>query len=247
LPLDEGNWEVVAPSPLPYRDLNQVPREMTRADLAAVRRQFQDAARRAAGCGFDLLEVHLAHGYLLSSFLSPLTNVRTDAYGGSFEARARFPLEVVAAMREVWPADRPLSARISATDWMPGGFCGDDAVALAPLLVAAGVDVVDVSTGQVHPDQAPDYGRLYQTPFADRIRHEAGVPTMTVGAVSSVDDVNTIILAGRADLCLLARPHLVDPYWTLNAALDQGYEGPGVVWPKQYLPGKRARRRAQAP
>ncbi len=247
LPLPSGNWEVMAPSPLAYRPENQVPREMTLADLRSVRDQFVAAARLGAGCGFDWLELHMAHGYLLSSFLSPLTNRRTDAYGGSLRGRSRFPLSVLSAVRSVWPDDRPLSVRISATDWVPGGFTGDDAVELAAMLVDHGCDIVDVSSGQVHPDQRPEYGRLYQTPFADRIRQEVGVPTMTVGAVSSVDDVNTIILAGRADLCLLARPHLVDPYWTLNAALDQGYEGPGVVWPVQYLSGKGARRREQAP
>jgi anthraniloyl-CoA monooxygenase len=188
----------------------------------------------------------------VSSFLSPLSNHRTDAYGGSLENRARLGLEILDAVREVWPDDRPISVRISATDWVDGdpdgegaGFCGDDAVALAPMLAAHGADIIDVSTGQTSTDAAPKYGRLYQTPFADRIRQEAGVPTITVGAVSSVEDANTIIAAGRADLVALARPHLVDPYWTWNAALDQDFRG--VPVPKQYRSGLSARRREQTP
>ena len=236
-PLDEGNWALLAPSALPYREgVNQVPREMTRADMDAVRDDFVGATRRAAEAGFDLLEVHMAHGYLLSTFLSPLTNVRTDEYGGSLENRARFPLEVFAACRSVWPAERPMSVRISAHDWCDGGFTDDDAVTLARLLRAAGCDIVDVSSGQVSPDQQPAYGRSFQTPFADRIRHEAGIPAIAVGAISSHDDVNTIILSGRADLCALARPHLFDPHWTLHAAADQGYD---VEWIPQYRSGKR--------
>src|SRR4051812_3794347 len=232
VPLDEGNWPLIAPSPIPYAaGVNQVPREMTRADMDAVLEEFVAAARRAEEAGFDLLEVHMAHGYLLSSFLSPLTNRRTDEYGAD---RAKFPLEVFAACREVWPAHKPISARISATDWVPGGFDGDDAVAFARRLKEAGCDIVDVSTGQVSPDQKPAYGRSFQTPYADRIRHEAGIPVIAVGAISSYDDVNTIILAGRADLCALARPHLWDPYWTLHAAADQGVE---VAWPVQYRSG----------
>jgi anthraniloyl-CoA monooxygenase len=245
VPLDEGNWPVIAPSPLRYKPFNQVPREMTREDMDEVREQFVRSARYAADCGFDILELHMAHGYLLSTFLSPLTNRRRDGYGGSLEARARYPLEVFDAVRAVWPRERPMSVRISATDWVPGGFDGDDAVAFARMLAEHGCDIVDVSTGQVSPDQRPAYGRLYQTPFADRIRHEVGIPTMTVGAVSSVDDANTIVVTGRADLCLLGRPHLVDPYWTLNAAIDLGYEG--HRWPRQYLSGRTARRREQQP
>lgn len=242
-PLDEGNWEVISPSPVPYKPHGHVPREMTRADMAAVRDEFVRSARYGAQCGFDLLELHCAHGYLLSSFLSPLTNLRTDAYGGSFAGRVRFPLEVFDAVRQVWSAERPISVRISATDWAPGGFTGDDAVAFAELLKRRGCDIADVSTGQVWVDQQPAYGRLFQTPYADRIRHDVGMPTITVGAVASVDDANTIILAGRADLCAIARPHLVDPYWTLNASMDLGYEG--HHWPNQYLSGKTARRREQ--
>lgn len=179
----------------------------------------------------------MAHGYLLSSFLSPLTNVRDDGYGGDLAARARFPLEVLDACRAAWPAHKPLSVRISATDWMPGGFDGDDAVAFSLMLREHGCDVVDVSTGQVWPDQRPAYGRSYQTPFADRIRHEVGIPTIAVGAISSYEDVNTTILAGRADLCALGRPHLYDPHWTLHAAADQGYRG--AEWIVQYHAGRR--------
>ena len=244
-PLDEGNWPLLAPSALPWHAGSQTPAEMTRADLDAVVAQFAAATRRGAELGFDLLELHYAHGYLLSSFLSPLTNRREDEYGGSFENRLRFPLEVLAAVRRAWPDDKPLSVRISATDWVEGGGTAEDGAAIAAALAAHGCDIVDVSSGQVHPDQAPLYGRLYQTPFSDRIRHEVGVPTITVGAVSSVDDVNTIILAGRADLCALARPHLVDPYWTLNAAVDQEFAG--HPWPSQYLSGRTARRREQDP
>lgn len=242
-PLDEGNWEIIAPSPIPYRPDSQVPREMTRRDMDEVRDAFVAAAERGKRAGFDLLELHYAHGYLMSSFLTPLANRRTDGYGGSLENRMRYPLEVVDAVRDVW--DGPLSVRISATDWVPGGFDGDDAVALARALKEHGVDIVDVSTGQTSIDARPEYGRLYQTPFSDRIRHEVGIPTMTVGGVSSIDDVHNILVAGRADLCLLARPHLVDPYWTLNAAIDLGYTG--HHFPKQYLSGLNARRRPQEP
>jgi anthraniloyl-CoA monooxygenase len=245
-PLPDGNWEILAPSPIPYRPDSAVPREATHADLDRVVADHVDAARRAAEAGFDLLELHYAHGYLVSSFLSPLSNRRTDSYGGSLENRARLGLRILDAVREVWPAERPISVRISATDWVDdGGFTGDDAVALAPMLAAHGADVVDVSTGQTTVDADPAYGRLYQTPFADRIRQECGVPTITVGAVSSVEDANTIIASGRADLCALARPHLVDPYWTWNAALDQDYRGHPV--PPQYRSGLSARRREQTP
>jgi anthraniloyl-CoA monooxygenase len=237
-PLPDGNWPLIAPSPLPYLPgISQEPREMTRADMDAVREQFVASTHAAAEAGFDLLELHMAHGYLLSSFLSPLTNRRADAYGGDLAGRARYPLEVFEACRAAWPAERPMSVRISATDWVEGGFDGDDAVAFAALLKVAGCDIVDVSTGQVWPDQRPAYGRSFQTPFADRIRNEAGIPTIAVGAISSYDDVNTIVLAGRADLCALARPHIYDPHWTLHAAADQGYTG--VEWVPQYRSGSR--------
>src|SRR3954468_18937654 len=237
VPLDDGNWPLLAPSALPYLPgTSQEPRARTRADMDAVRDDFVAATRRADAAGFDLLEVHMAHGYLLSSFLSPLTNVRDDEDGGSLENRARYPLEVFAACRAVWPDERPMSVRISAHDWSGGGFTDDDAVALARMLREARCDIVDVSSGQVWPEQQPAYGRSFQTPFADRIRHEAGIPAIAVGAISSHDDVNTIVLSGRADLCALARPHLWDPQWTLHAAADQGIE---VEWVPQYRSGRR--------
>ncbi|MFF9601870.1 bifunctional salicylyl-CoA 5-hydroxylase/oxidoreductase [Streptomyces sp. NPDC014684] len=238
-PLPEGNWPVVAASPLPYRPGGQTPRALTRAQLTDVREQFVAAAVRAARAGFDLLELHCAHGYLLSGFLSPLTNLRTDAYGGSPENRLRFPLEVFDAVRAVWPDERPMTVRISATDWAEGGTGAEDAVGMARAFAAHGADAIDVSTGQVVAEERPEFGRSYQTPFADRIRHEVGVPVIAVGAISSWDDVNSLILAGRTDLCALARPHLYDPHWTLHAAAEQGYEGPGVAWPDPYRAGSR--------
>ncbi|MEU6274070.1 bifunctional salicylyl-CoA 5-hydroxylase/oxidoreductase [Streptomyces populi] len=238
-PLPDGNWPLVAASPIPYKPGSQTPRELSRAQLTDLREQFTAAACRAARCGFDLLELHCAHGYLLSGFLSPLTNRRTDAYGGSLEKRLRFPLEVFDAVRAVWPAERPMTVRISATDWAEGGTTGDDAVAIARAFAAHGADAVDVSTGQVVADERPEYGRSYQTPYADRIRHETGLPVIAVGAISSWDDVNSLILAGRTDLCALARPHLYDPNWTLHAAAEQGYEGPGAGWPMPYRAGSR--------
>ncbi|MFG2030282.1 bifunctional salicylyl-CoA 5-hydroxylase/oxidoreductase [Streptomyces sp. NPDC048825] len=238
-PLEEGNWPLVAASPLPYKPQNQTPHELTRAQLADIREQFTSAARRADRCGFDLLELHCAHGYLLSGFLSPLTNRRTDAYGGPLENRLRFPLEVFDALRAVWPEDRPMTVRISATDWAGGGTTADDAVAIARAFAAHGADAIDVSTGQVVAEEQPEYGRSYQTPYADRIRNETGIPVIAVGAISSWDDVNSLILAGRTDLCALARPHLYDPHWTLHAAAEQGYTGPGVSWPAPYRAGSR--------
>ncbi|MFD0150461.1 bifunctional salicylyl-CoA 5-hydroxylase/oxidoreductase [Streptomyces sp. NPDC055721] len=239
-PLPEGNWPLVAASPLPYRaGVNQTPRSLDRAGLAAVREEFVAAARRAARCDFDLLELHCAHGYLLSGFLSPLTNHRTDAYGGTLDGRLRFPLEVFDAVREVWPEDRPMAVRVSATDWADGGTSTEDALAVARAFAAHGADAIDVSTGQVVPDERPEYGRSYQTPYADRIRNAIGVPVVAVGAISSWDDVNSLLLAGRADLCALARPHLYDPHWTLHAAAEQGYEGPAAPWPAPYRAGSR--------
>ncbi|MFC9509349.1 bifunctional salicylyl-CoA 5-hydroxylase/oxidoreductase [Streptomyces sp. NPDC057002] len=238
-PLDEGNWPLVAASALPYKPYSQTPRALTRAQLTDIREQFTAAACRAARAGFDLLELHCAHGYLLSGFLSPLTNRRTDAYGGSPEKRLRFPLEVFDAVRNVWPGERPLTVRISATDWAEGGTTAEDAVEIARAFAAHGADAIDVSTGQVVADERPEFGRSYQTPFADRIRRATGVPVIAVGAISSWDDVNSLILAGRTDLCALARPHLYDPHWTLHAAAEQGYTGPGVAWPAPYRAGSR--------
>ncbi|OYO11006.1 oxidoreductase [Enemella evansiae] len=242
-PLPEGNWEVVGPSALPYGPNNQVPREITRAEMDAIREEFVAATRRAAEAGFDLLELHCAHGYLLSSFLSPISNQRTDEYGGSLENRLRYPLEVFDAVREAWPAEKPLTVRISAVDWIGGGNEVDDAVAIAAAFVAHGADGIDVSSGQIGKQEQPAYGRSFQTPFADRIRNEvtapAGVSTIAVGAISSYDDVNSILLAGRADLCALGRTHLYDPQWTLHAAAEQDHVGPGAEWPNQYRAGRR--------
>ncbi|MFF8265068.1 bifunctional salicylyl-CoA 5-hydroxylase/oxidoreductase [Streptomyces virginiae] len=239
-PLPDGNWPLVAASALPYRPgVSALPRTLERADLAALRSDFAAAAVRAADCGFDLLELHCAHGYLLSGFLSPLTNHRDDAYGGSLENRLRFPLEVFDAVRAVWPGDRPMTVRLSATDWAPGGTSPEEAVEIAAAFAAHGADAIDVSTGQVVADEAPEYGRSYQTPYADRIRNALGVPVIAVGAISSWDDVNSLLLAGRADLCALGRPHLYDPHWTLHAAADQSYEGPAAPWPTPYRAGSR--------
>jgi len=240
-PLDAGNWPVCGPSPIPYRPgVNQVPRELSIAEMACIAGQFTAAARAADRCGFDLLELHCAHGYLLSSFISPVTNQRTDGYGGSLGNRLRYPLEVFGAMRAEWPADRPMTVRISATDWYPGGITGADAVEIARAFAAAGADAIDVSTGQVTPDEEPAFGRSYQTPFADAIRNQAGIATIAVGVISSYDDVNSIILAGRADLCALGRAHLYDPNWTLHAAAEQGYAGPAAAWPAPWQAGSKA-------
>jgi anthraniloyl-CoA monooxygenase len=230
-PLAEGNWPLIAPSAIPYRPHNQTPREMTRGDMDQVGADFVRAASMADTAGFDLLELHLAHGYLLASFISPLTNRRTDEYGGSLANRMRYPLEIVTRVRAEWPQAKPLSVRISAVDWAPGGMEPHDAVEVARMVVAAGADIVDVSAGQTVPEGKPVYGRQFQTPFSDRIRHEARVPTMTVGNISSPADVNTILAAGRADLVVLARAHLWDPYWTRHAAADLGYALP---WPASY-------------
>jgi anthraniloyl-CoA monooxygenase len=242
-PLPDGNWETVGPSPLPYGPGSPVPRALTRADLDRITDEFVAAARRGAEAGFDLLELHCAHGYLLSSFLSPVANHRTDAYGGPLENRLRFPLEVFDAIRAAWPADRPISVRISATDWVPDGTTEHDAVEIARAFIAHGADAIDVSSGQVTKDERPAFGRSYQTPFADRIRHEVAAATGTaviaVGAIASYDDVNSLLLAGRADLCALGRTHLYDPQWTLHAAAEQEYRGPGAAWPVQFQAGRR--------
>ncbi|HEV2934235.1 MAG TPA: bifunctional salicylyl-CoA 5-hydroxylase/oxidoreductase [Streptosporangiaceae bacterium] len=242
-PLPDGNWEVCGPSSIPYKAGSQTPRELDLAELAEIKDQFVAAARAAARAGFDLLELHCAHGYLLSSFLSPLTNQRTDQYGGSLAGRLRYPLEVFDAVRASWPEDRPMTVRISATDWHPEGLGIDDTVEIARAFAEHGVAGIDVSTGQVVSDEKPAFGRSYQTPFADRIRNEIGrkygVAVIAVGAISSYDDVNSIILAGRADLCALGRAHLYDPQWTLHAAAEQGYTGPGAVWPDPFAAGSR--------
>ena len=231
-PLQDPNWPVVSASPIPYfPDRSPVPREMTRADIDQVIADYARATELALTAGFDLLEVHMAHGYLLAAFISPLTNTRTDEYGGSLASRLRFPLEVFDASRQVWPAHKPMSVRISAVDWAPGGMTAEDSVAMACALKAHGCDIIDVSAGQTVPYQQPKYGRLFQTPFADHIRHDARIATMAIGNISSYMDVNTIIAAGRADLCVLARAHLFDPYWTRHAAWMQGYPLP---WPDPY-------------
>lgn len=246
-PLPEGNWPLVAASELPYRPgVSALPRALGPEDLAALRSEFAAAAVRAADCGFDLLELHCAHGYLLSGFLSPLTNHRTDAYGGTLENRLRFPLEVFDAVRAVWPEDRPMTVRLSATEWAPGGTTPEEAVRIAAAFAAHGADAIDVSTGQVVADEAPEYGRSYQTPYADRIRNALGVPVIAVGAISSWDDVNSLLLAGRADLCALGRPHLYDPHWTLHAAADQSYEGPGAPGRPRTARAAASRRRGAA-
>ena len=240
-PIDESatgerNWPLVAPSPVPYREgVNQVPREMSRADMDAITAQFVHSARLAEQAGFDMLEVHMAHGYLLASFLSPVTNRRGDAYGGSLANRMRWPMEVFAAVRAAWPAHKPISVRLSATDWIPGGLTSADSVEIARVLKAAGCDLVDVSTGQTDPASKPVYGRMYQATFAEQIRLEVGIATMAVGAVTSADQVNTLLVSGRADLVALARPHLADPYFTLHAAAEADWRGIGS--PVQYHSG----------
>jgi anthraniloyl-CoA monooxygenase len=231
-PLDSGNWPIMAASPLPYLEgVSAIPREMNRRDMDKVRDDFVRAATMADEAGFDIIELHFAHGYLLATFISPLTNHRKDDYGGSLDNRMRFPLEVLRAVRKVWPKHKPMSARISATDWAEGGVDAEESVRIAAMLKAHDLDIVDVSTGQTVAYEKPVFGRLFQTPFADRIRLEVGMPTMTVGAVSSYEDVNSILAAGRADLCVLARAHLYDPYWTRHAAYEQGHALP---WPDPY-------------
>ncbi|MEY3253822.1 MAG: hypothetical protein RL227_2795, partial [Pseudomonadota bacterium] len=235
-PLDGGGWPLIAASALPYLRGGTLPREMNRDDMDRVIADFAAATRRAAEAGFDWLELHAAHGYLLSGFISPLTNRRSDAYGGPLANRLRLPLEVFAAVRQAWPADAPISVRISAHDWVPGGITPADAVEIARAFKAAGADMIDCSSGQVSAEQKPSYGRMYQAPFADRVRNEAGIATIAVGAITEADHVNSIISAGRADLCAVARPHLANPAWTLTEAARIGYTGIG--WPRQYQSGK---------
>lgn len=235
-PLPTGNWPLLSASAVPYGEQNQVPKAMTRADMDAMTAAFVESTKRASAAGFDWLELHCAHGYLLSAFICPLTNQRTDEYGGSLANRCRYPLEVFAAMRAAWPADRPMSVRISAHDWVPGGNTPDDAVAIARLFKAAGCDVIDVSSGQTTRQAKPVYGRMYQTPFADRIRNEVDILTMAVGAISEADHANSIIGAGRADLCAVARSHLADPAWTLHEAAR--LQTRAIDWPLPYLSGR---------
>ena len=235
-PLESGNWPLISASAVPYGPQNQTPRAMTRVDMDALTAAFVGSTQRAAAAGFDWLELHAAHGYLLSAFICPLTNLRTDEYGGTLENRCRYPLEVFSAMRAVWPAQRPMSVRISAHDWAPGGNTPDDAVAIARLFKAAGCDVIDVSSGQTTRAAKPIYGRMYQTPFADRVRNEAGILTMAVGAIQEADHANSIIAAGRADLCAVARPHLADPAWTLHEAAK--LQTRALRWPRQYESGR---------
>ncbi|RVT91474.1 bifunctional salicylyl-CoA 5-hydroxylase/oxidoreductase [Rhodovarius crocodyli] len=237
-PLEEGAWPIVSASPIPYYPHSQVPAALTRAQMDAIREDFVAAARRGIECGFDLLELHCAHGYLLASFLSPLTNHREDEYGGPVENRLRFPLEVFSALRAVWPADRPMSVRLSATDWADGGITDADTLAIARAFAAAGCDLIDVSTGQTVADAAPQYGRMFQLPWADMIRNEAGIAVMCVGSITSADQVNTILAAGRADLVALGRPHLAEPSFTLKAAATYGARS--VKGPKQYKYGRDA-------
>jgi anthraniloyl-CoA monooxygenase len=235
-PLPAGNWPLASASPLPYLDDGTVPEALTPERMRAIRDDFVAATRRAAAAGFDWLELHCAHGYLLSAFISPLTNRRGDAYGGTLDKRLRYPLEVFEAVRAAWPQQLPISVRISAHDWVEGGITPGDAVLIARAFKAAGADMIDCSSGQVSPHQKPTYGRMYQTPFADRIRQEAGIAAIAVGAISEADHVNSIIAAGRADLCAIARPHLANPAWTLTEAAKIGFAEIG--WPKQYRSAK---------
>jgi anthraniloyl-CoA monooxygenase len=237
LPLDSGNWPLISASPAPYiPGVSQIPCEASRDDLLRVKADFVGAAQRGIASGFDWLEFHCAHGYFLSSFISPLTNQRKDEYGGSLENRCRYPLEVFRAMREVWPHEKPISVRISANDWVPGGLTPEDSVTVARLFCEAGADLIDCSSGQVSKEEKPVYGRMFQVPLSDRIRNEVGIATIAVGNIFEGDHVNTIIAAGRADLCAIARPHLADPSWTLHEAAKQGFTE--IKWPDQYLPGK---------
>ena len=235
-PLTDGNWPIVGPSAHPYSPVHQTPRELDRAEMDAIRDEFVRSTAMAEEAGFDMLELHCAHGYLLSSFLTPLRNRRRDEYGGALENRLRYPLEVFAAMRAVWPAHKPMSVRISATDWHESGLTGDDAVEIARAFSGAGADLIDVSTGQTDPAGKPVYGRMFQTPYADKIRNELGIATMAVGNITEADQVNAIVAAGRADLVAIGRPHLADPAWTLHAAAQLGFSA--APWPVQYLPGK---------
>ncbi len=236
-PLDDGNWELIAPSPLPWSPSNQTPREMTQQDMEAVRDAFVRSASLALLADFDMLEIQAGHGTLLSAFISPLSNHRTDKFGGSLENRLRFPLQVFRAARAAWPKQRPMSIRISAVDWVENGTTMDDAIEIARAFVAEGVDIIDVSSGETSIHSKPIYGRMYQTPFSDRIRNEVGIPTIAVGNITDFDQANSIVAAGRADLCALGRPHLSNPNFTLHAAASLGYRD--QFWPLPYVDGKR--------
>jgi anthraniloyl-CoA monooxygenase len=244
-PLKAGNWPVMSASAIPWSERNSIPKAMTRADMDEVRDQFVASTLMAARAGFDMIELHAAHGYLISSFISPLSNNRADDCGGSLENRLRWPLEVFRAMRAAWPAEKPMSVRISASDWMgEAGVTPGEAVDIAKAFAEAGADVIDVSAGQTSSEAKPVYGRMFQTPFSDRIRNEAGLATIAVGNITDADQVNSILLAGRADLVALARPHLADPYWTLHAAVRAG--DANVFWPDPYLAGRDQALRLQA-
>ncbi|MDP9176270.1 MAG: bifunctional salicylyl-CoA 5-hydroxylase/oxidoreductase [Gemmatimonadota bacterium] len=236
MPIPEGGWETIGPSAITYAPTMPAPREMTRADMDRVRDEFVRSTRMAADAGFDMIELHCAHGYLMSSFLTPVSNHRTDEYGGSLENRLRFPLKVFTAMRAGWPEEKPMSVRVSATDWVEDGLSADESVAIAQALVGAGADIIHVSTGQTTTAAKPVFGRLWQTPYSDRIRNEARVPTIAVGNITEADQVNSIIAAGRADLVAIGRPHLADPQWTLHAAAQLGFSG--IRWPVQYYLGR---------
>lgn len=235
-PIPSGGWETIGPSPIPYAATMPAPREMTRVDMDKVRDEFVRSTRMAVDAGFDMIELHCAHGYLLSSFLTPVSNRRTDEYGSSLDNRLRFPLDTFTAMRAEWPKVRPMSVRVSATDWVEDGITADEAVAIAQAFVAAGADIIHVSTGQTTTDAKPVFGRLWQTPYSDGIRNEARVPTITVGNITEADQVNSIIAAGRADLVAIGRPHLADSQWTLHAAAQLGFAG--MSWPVQYYLGR---------
>jgi len=228
----EEQWEIIAPSAIPFSPDSQTPTAMNQGDIARIRQAFVDGAIRAEAAGFDMIELHFAHGYLLSSFISPLSNHRTDQYGGSLEARMRYPLEVFHAVRAVWPEDKPISARISAVDWVEGGTTAEDAVEIARMLQHAGLDIIDVSSGNVTDFRRPEMPGLFQTPFAEKIRAETGMPTMTVGNIATPEQMNEVIAKGRADICVVGKGHLYDPFFALHAARAFGHDG--GMWPKQY-------------